>query len=150
MTNSERISANNTRLAALVETAESLPDAGSGGGGGIQIVTGTLEAQNFTMSPEETVLYEVDLGFKPKFVQVYPSANVTLSTANRNYVVSLSKWQDVNIFSYGKKTSSGSSAVYTTKNSGTDIYIELTENGFNVMAIGIAGTFSASEYVAIA
>lgn len=33
MTNSERITANNTRLSALVETAESLPDAGSGGGG---------------------------------------------------------------------------------------------------------------------
>lgn len=32
MTNSERITANNTRLAVLVETAESLPDAGSGGG----------------------------------------------------------------------------------------------------------------------
>lgn len=31
-TNSERIAANNTRLSALVETAESLPDAGSGGG----------------------------------------------------------------------------------------------------------------------
>lgn len=32
-TNSERIAANNTRLSKLVETAESLPDAGSGGGG---------------------------------------------------------------------------------------------------------------------
>lgn len=147
---SVKITDNTTSLNEVLAAVNALPDAGSGGGGGIQIVTGTLEAQNFTMSPEETVLYEVDLGFKPKFVQVYPSANVTLSTANRNYVVSLSKWQDVNIFSYGKKTSSGSSAVYTTKNSGTDIYIELTENGFNVMAIGIAGTFSASEYVAIA
>lgn len=33
MTNSERIAAANTRLSALVETAESLPDAGTGGGG---------------------------------------------------------------------------------------------------------------------
>lgn len=43
MTNSERITANNTRLSALVETAESLPDAGSGGGG-VETCTVTLKS----------------------------------------------------------------------------------------------------------
>lgn len=55
MTNNERIAVNNTRLSALVETAESLPDAVAGGGGGSS--SGSLDACTVILAPIEGLGY---------------------------------------------------------------------------------------------
>lgn len=57
MTNSERITAHNARLAAMKETVAELPDAGGGGGGAVETCTVTVSIIMGTSSAQSVTFY---------------------------------------------------------------------------------------------
>ena len=132
-TNSERIAANNTRLSALVETAESLPDAGSGGGEEPTVLTGT-----FTPTADvKTWTIEHNLGVVPKAILISVESaqlhvSTTKSSAGANYAGFISA-----VYMYGQSyasyLSTWNSRHYVNNISATGI--DITDDATNTCLI---------------
>lgn len=89
MTNLERIQANNAELREAIEMAESLPNAGSGGGGSIETCTLTVESgilqEDVSMNGYDPLIIYTD-GSSNIVTDVLPLAT-ELRVGTANYTV---------------------------------------------------------------